>query len=226
MLKIFDASGENYEFMDKDGSICCGRPLKLSGQVQAAQQVISANKERIIKSGAKILVTSCPICYRVFKEDYQLDIEVLHHSEYLLRLVEEGKISLSTDKKETVVYHDPCELGRGSDIYEAPRNLIQKINTLANTSFEKENALCCGGSLGNTQISVKKRQEIATDALQKINPNNYKLITACPLCKKTFAQSGETEVIDIAQLVAMNLTTKASKTIKKKETVAEYSIAN
>jgi Fe-S oxidoreductase len=223
MVKILETSGENFEFMDKDGSICCGRPLKLSGQTAAAQQLITANKERIINSGAKTLVTSCPICYRVFKEDYQLNIEVLHHTEYLLRLIEQGKISVSTNKTETVVYHDPCDLGRGSNIYEAPRQLIEKMMGLENTTFEKENALCCGGSLGNTQLSVTQRKQITTDAIEKINPNNKTLITACPLCKKTFTGSSNSLVMDVAQLVLMQME-KKEKVVEEKPILEQFNV--
>ncbi len=218
MVQILENSGVKYEFMDKDGSICCGRPLKLSGQIKAAQQLIDANKDIIVNSGATILVTSCPICYRVFNEDYQLEnVKVMHHSEYILQLVEEGKISVSVNTTEAVVYHDPCELGRGSGIYEAPRRLIQKMNPLKNTGYSKENALCCGGSLGNTQISGKQKNQLAVDVLQKINPDNDTLITACPLCKKTFANAGASQVIDIAQLVVMNMAKKEKVVVEKLE---------
>ena len=208
MTKILDDSGVKYAFMDKDGSICCGRPLLLSGQIKAAWQLIDANKEIIKNSGAQLLVTSCAICYRVFKENYQFDdtIKVLHHTEYLLQLIEEDKITV-VNNSETVVYHDPCELGRGLGIYDAPRELIQEIYQLEDTKFSKKNAYCCGGSLGNTQLSGKQKNEIAGDALRNINPNNHTLITACPLCKKTFVNAGA-QVLDIAQLVAENMVKK------------------
>jgi Fe-S oxidoreductase len=209
MVDILDTSGVSYKFMDKDGSICCGRPLKLSGQTNAARQLMEANKDIIINSGAKVLVTSCPICYRVFKEDYQLDgVEVLHHTEYILQLIEDEKIKVTEDFDETVVYHDPCELGRGSNIYEAPRQLITKIHKLSNTIYEKEKAFCCGGSLGNAHISGKQKNEIASIVLEKINPANRTLVTACPLCKKIFNNLNTIEVIDIAQLVADNMSKK------------------
>ena len=113
MLKIFETAGENYYFMDKDASICCGRPLMLAGQDKEARELINFNSEVIWKSGARILVTSCPICYKVFKDSYYLDVEVLHHSQYIRRIIEEGSVRMNYSHKK-VVYHDPCELGRGS----------------------------------------------------------------------------------------------------------------
>ena len=120
MEKIFKAAKVNYLFLDKDESVCCGRPLKLSGQFEAAKKLVENNRQRIIASGAKTLVTSCPICYKSFKEDYHLNIEVLHHSEYLPGLILQKRISVLPSGKK-VVFHDPCELGRGSDIYIQPR---------------------------------------------------------------------------------------------------------
>ena len=82
MKKIFEAAKENYEFMDAEGSVCCGRPMMLTGKVNEARALIAKNTELIRNSGAKRLVLSCPICYKVFKEEYHLDgIEVLHHTQ-------------------------------------------------------------------------------------------------------------------------------------------------
>ncbi|MEG2613275.1 MAG: (Fe-S)-binding protein, partial [Alistipes sp.] len=83
---IFKAAGEEVWWADKEGGVCCGRPLKLSGETDAANKMIHYNKELFHKHGITTLVTSCPICLRVFREEYQLEgIEVLHHSEYILR---------------------------------------------------------------------------------------------------------------------------------------------
>ena len=70
MIRIFGEAGENYWFMDKDGSICCGRPQILAGRTETARKLMKLNKDIIRCSGAATLVTSCPICYNVFKNDY------------------------------------------------------------------------------------------------------------------------------------------------------------
>jgi Fe-S oxidoreductase len=211
MEKILRASNEKYLFMDEDGSICCGRPSMLAGQMEAATVLMQKHKEIIQRSGAQTFVTSCPICYKVFTEEYKLDIEVLHHSQFLLRQINEGKIEVN--KKEiNAVYHDPCELGRGMNIYNEPRTLIRKITALDHSVFETENGLCCGGSIGNSEISDEKRNLITRDALSKMGIDQEQtLITACPLCKRTFAKyHPETE--DIAQLVASALKEKKDST--------------
>jgi Fe-S oxidoreductase len=225
MVKILDTANVSYKFMDEDKSICCGRPLMLSGKKQQALEMVEKNKNIIIESGAKILVTSCPICYKVFKEEYDLSVEVLHHSEYLLRLAEEKRIELSRLNLRAT-YHDPCELGRGSGIYEQPRKLLNKTLKLTQIKSEKDNALCCGGSLANLKISMQDRQKISADTIKTLTAQNPDaIITSCPLCKKTFSQKADVQVLDIAEIVAKSLVINEpiKKQIKEtaKETVIE-----
>jgi Fe-S oxidoreductase len=96
MEKIFAAAGEEVWWADREGGVCCGRPLKLTGEVAAARNMMKHNKELFSKHNITTLIASCPICLKVFKEDYGLKgVEVLHHSEYILRLVKEGRLKLS-----------------------------------------------------------------------------------------------------------------------------------
>ena len=205
MEDIFKISGTEYTFLDRDGSICCGRPLIVAGEIQKAYGLVEKNKKLISDSGAHTLVTSCPICLRMFKEDYMLDIEVIHHSQFILRLAEEGKIKFSKSEL-TAVYHDPCELGRGCGIYEEPRTLISKIITLKSIKQEAEYGLCCGSSMGGLQLSSVQRELVRLDtlsALQKPKPDY--IVTACPLCKKTLAKSAVSEVKDMSELALMSI---------------------
>lgn len=202
MLQLLGYAGVNYWFMDEQKAPCCGRPLMQVGQYEAAQKLISNNTEKILGSGAKILVVSCPICYKVFREDYRLPgVTVMHHSEYLLGLVNLGLLP-AFSMPERVVYHDPCELGRGSGIYDQPRELLGNYVTLIKTPHERENALCCGGSLANTRITMQERDQIRDQVLgefESVHPD--RLITACPLCKKTFTKGTAIQAYDLAEIV-------------------------
>jgi Fe-S oxidoreductase len=212
MLDIFENAGIRYKFMDENKSICCGRPLMLSGKAEQAKELIEKNKKIIVQSGAKILVTSCPICYKVFNEDYDLSLKVMHHSEFLLQLIENKSIHLVKQNMKAV-YHDPCELGRGSGIYEQPRKLLQNILSLTRINNEKEKALCCGGSLANFKISPENRKKITLDALSELTVSQPDaIITGCPLCKKTFNQSAPVQVLDIAEIVNKSMARKESFT--------------
>ncbi len=206
MVKIFEEAKENYEFLDANGSICCGRPMMLTGKIKEAKALIDKNTELIKKSGAKRLVLSCPICYKVFKEEYKLDgIEILHHTQYINELIENDKISLDRSDKH-YVYHDPCELGRAFGIYDEPRNIIDNIGLLTLPKSDRDMSVCCGGSIGSLTMTLEERDEITANSIKDLRYNNPdEIVTACPLCQKTFARKSPIEVKDIAEIVVENL---------------------
>jgi Fe-S oxidoreductase len=202
MTRIFNASGVRWSFIDEKGGVCCGRPLMLAGQDREARELINYNSQIIWKSGAHTLVTSCPICYKVFKESYYLDVEVLHHSQFIKNCIEDGSVKMNFLHKR-VTYHTPCELGRGSKVYDEPKDVLRHVANLVTTGFEDNNSLCCGGSLGNIMLSQVQKRKIAShvvDELTKQKPDY--LATACPLCKKTLASVTKSNVADIAEIVA------------------------
>ncbi|MBG0858462.1 MAG: (Fe-S)-binding protein [Bacteroidales bacterium] len=202
MVRILDASGFRYNFMDKDGGVCCGRPLMLAGQDKEARELINYNSQLIWKSGAQILVTSCPICYKVFRESYYLGVEVLHHTQFIKRLIEENLLKLNF-MRVNIAYHTPCELGRGSGVYDEPREILQHVARLQKTPYDDINSLCCGGSLGNMKLGYKEKSRITRNAVSHLTKGNPEiLVTSCPLCKKTFAAATKTRVADIAEIVA------------------------
>ncbi|MBQ6082908.1 MAG: (Fe-S)-binding protein [Bacteroidales bacterium] len=206
MKKIMETAGEEYEFLDKDGGICCGRPMMLSGKTAEAQAMIAKNTELIEKSGAKKLVLSCPICYKVFKEEYHLEgIEILHHTQYLDELVRNGKLKVNKSDVN-YVYHDPCELGRAFGVYDEPREVLENVGNLRKAKSEKELSICCGGSLGSFNLTQKERDEITTNSVADLMFNNPdEIVTACPLCLRTFARKSPVAVIDIAEVVSNQL---------------------
>lgn len=206
MERIFNAAGDKVWWADKEGGVCCGRPLKLSGEIDAAQKMMQHNRDLFAASGITTLVTSCPICLKVFKEEYDLKgIEVLHHSQYIQRLTNAGKITLAAGEMK-FTYHDPCELGRGGGIYEAPREVISKIGSLAEVSESGAKAFCCGGSLANTQINDSQQTAIS-QALGKrfADTGADTIVTACPLCKKSISRGAKQPVADLSEVVASAL---------------------
>jgi Fe-S oxidoreductase len=212
MKEIFAVAEVKYWFMDEEKTSCCGRPLMQVGQYEAAQKLVEHNRERILASGAKKLVVSCPICFKVFNEDYALpNITVQHHSEYLLELMANKRLPVNK-LPIRVVYHDPCELGRGSGIYHQPRLLLDEYVELLPTKHEKETAWCCGGSLANVKIGMNERKQISDKAIiEYLSYQPDVLATACPLCKKTFAKSRQIEVKDISEIIIESIKNKASE---------------
>jgi Fe-S oxidoreductase len=222
MQQIFQYAGVDYWFLDEHKAPCCGRPLMQAGQYDAAEKLIENNQQKILASGAKKLIVSCPICYKVFTEDYSLpDIRVQHHSEYLLELMQEGKLpKIHTEQK--AIYHDPCELGRGSGIYEQPRKLLSNYTTLIPIANEKDKSLCCGGSLSNIKIQMYERDMITSSAINEyLDYSPDFLITSCPLCKKTFARGNKIEVKDIAEIIANAIVQKGKMRLYTEKKVLE-----
>jgi Fe-S oxidoreductase len=223
MIKILDASGVNYKFIDEQGGVCCGRPLMLAGQDKEARELINYNSQMIWKSGAHTLVTSCPICYKVFRESYYLDVEVLHHSQFIKMLIDEGSINLNFLHKK-VIYHSPCDLGRGSGVYDEPREVLSHVSKLGRSDFEDANSLCCGGSLANMKISSADKKKIALNAAMELTKKDPDILaTACPLCKKTFSSVTPTRVADISEIVAeaLNLTANKKNYTRQADSIKE-----
>lgn len=206
--KVFKSAGVNYIFADRDGGICCGRPLMLAGKTDAAYETISANRKIILGSGCRTLVLSCPICYKIFKDEYALEgVEVLHYTQFIKRLVDEGKLKL-TAGDERIVYHDPCELGRGCGVYKEPREVLAQAGTLVKATKEGDESICCGGSLGSLTLDSRDRAKITESSVANLLANNPQtIVTACPLCLKTFSESvPETvKVQDFAETVSRHL---------------------
>jgi len=190
---------------------CCGYPLVWAGMRKEAEELRKSNIERITELGVKTAVFSCPSCYHSWKTEYDIDIEILHHSQYILRLIREGKIHLKP-LDATVTYHDPCDLGRNSGVYEAPRDVIRSIPGLSFTEmrFNREKALCCGGG---GDVEVVDENFPGTIAKQLISlakeTGAGTVVTACQQCKRTMLKALSKEaperspqkVVDLAELV-------------------------
>lgn len=202
MVKIFKTVGEEALHLDEEGGVCCGRPLMLSGEVEGARKLIDFNKELIQKSGITTLVTSCPICLKVFKEEYALEgVEVLHHTQYIDRLIAEGRLKVSSDGSK-YTYHDPCELGRGSGIYDAPRRVVGAVGDLVEAASSGEKSLCCGSSLAHTSLTTEQKHSVRDVALSEfIATGATTLVTSCPMCMNAFNTS-KLMAKDISEVVA------------------------
>lgn len=206
MEQIFTAVGEDVWYADRSGGVCCGRPLMLSGETDAARKMVAYNTDLFRKHDIKILVTSCPICLRVFRESYHLDgVEVLHHSEYIERLIAEKRLNVApTEAKYS--YHDPCELGRGLGVYEAPRRVVRSVGRLCEPQHNRRDALCCGASLANTVIDDAQQQRIATRMTKELEDTGCDaIVTSCPLCNKTISRATTLPTKDISEIVAHSI---------------------
>lgn len=210
MCSVLSSAGIQYEMMDKDGGICCGRPVMMAGRVEQAEEMICKNTEIIKASGASVLLLSCPICYKIFKEKYRLEgIRIVHHTEYLKELIDSKSIRISRNDLK-YVYHDPCELGRGCGIYEEPRKVISEAGELVEAGKHHKESICCGGSLGSLSLGFDKRQPMTENALNNLTSASPDVIvTACPLCLSTFSRYADRPVEDIAETIDKNMARQA-----------------
>ena len=202
---VLKKAGVDYVWMDRDGGLCCGRPMYTAGRLEQAAQIVKRNEEVIKASGADTLLVSCPICYKMFTENYDLPgIRVVHYSQFFAGLLKLGKLSL--EKSDICyVYHDPCELGRGCGIYEEPRKLIGQAAGIAEAPKTREQSICCGGSLGSLSLDFSQREKMTLAALDNLYESRADAIaTACPLCKATFRRYSTRPVKDIAEIIDMS----------------------
>ncbi len=205
MKKIFEAAGQKYWMMDEYQSICCGRPLMQQGFTKQAAELRRKNTNLIVDSHSKTLVTSCPICFQSFKNEYHLPVRVMHHTEYIAMLFQLGKLKVNPSDLR-VAYHDPCELGRGCGIYEEPREVLRAVAQLVPVEKEGKGSICCGYNLGNTRLNLESQMLLREASWKNLTEHHPDVVaTACPMCKKAFQHSSRHDVKDIAEIVAARL---------------------
>jgi len=193
---------------------CCSYPLMIGGMMDSAVSTIEQNIAEVYKSGARSLITTCPSCYHAWTEIYPLvvdnmpDIEIYHSAQFIDRLIREGSLRLK-EMDCTVTFHDSCDLGRKSGVFDEPRSILRAIQgvRLSEMKFSRENAFCCGGGgnleMHDTALSVeiaKLRVRQAQDAGADI------IITSCQQCKRTLTGGARqararVKVMDISEFV-------------------------
>ena len=200
---LLDKAGVRWQMMDPDGGLCCGRPLMMAGRTEQARELIAKNLEIIRASGCDTLLLSCPICYKVFKEEYALEgIRVVHHSVFFQELIAAGKLQVRHDADLKLVWHDPCELGRGCGIYEQPRQALAAAGEVVEAGKHHAESICCGGSLGSLTLSFDQRRPMTQNALDNLTAADPdQIVTGCPLCLATFVRQADRPVRDIAEVL-------------------------
>ena len=187
MLKILNAAGIRPVLLENER--CCGHDLSFAGDRDNFEKLAKMNIAAIMETHASTVVTTCPECYRTLKIDYpeflgQPTFEVLHASEFLTNLIDEGKIRFPRKLPMKVSYQDPCRLGRHMGVYDSPRKVITSIPgvELIEMSRNRESALCCGVSawMGCGRHSKQMQMERLAEA--KGTAADL-LVTACPKCQ-------------------------------------------
>lgn len=216
-VKILNNVGVNFAVLGTEES-CTGDPAKRAGNEFLFQMQAMGNIQVLNAYDIKSIVTTCPHCFNTIKNEYPElggKYEVKHHSQFLQELIDAGKLTVEGGvfKGKKITFHDPCYLGRANDVYEAPRNLIEKLDAeLIEMKRCKSNGLCCGAGgaqmfkeaeKGNKEINIERTEE----ALE-IKPDI--IATGCPFCMtmmtdgvKIKEKATDVKVFDLAELIAM-----------------------
>ena len=215
-VKLLNKAGISFAVLGTEES-CTGDPAKRSGNEFLFQMQAMMNIEVLNGYGIKKIVTTCPHCFNTLKNEYPGlggNYEVMHHTQFLQKLFSEGSLSLQggSFKGKRITYHDPCYLGRANGIYEAPREMIAKLDAeLVEMKSCKKRGLCCGAGgaqmfkepeKGDKDVNIE-RTEQALDTKAEI------IAAACPFCNtmmtdgiKNKEKEGSVKVMDLAELVA------------------------
>jgi len=217
--KILNHFSVDYAVLGTEES-CTGDPAKRAGNEMLFQMQALANIEILNGYNVKKIICTCPHCFNTLKNEYPElggHYEVIHYTSFLEFLIDEGKMvldkSIFNDKR--ITYHDPCYLGRGNGIYDAPRKVIQSLNgNFTELKRNKSFALCCGA--GGAQMfkeAEKGTKEVYAERTDDVIKSNTEIVaTSCPFCMTMLTdgikfRNKQTEIrnLDIAELVAMNL---------------------
>ena len=215
-VKILNSANVSFAVLGTEES-CTGDPAKRAGNEFLFQMQAVTNIEVMNAYEVKRIVTACPHCFNTLKNEYPElggNYEVLHHTEFIKSLLNEGKLTIEGGqfKGKRITFHDPCYLGRANNIYEAPRDLIQKLDAeLVEMKRSRANGLCCGAGgaqmfkepeKGNKDINIERTE----DALE----TQPEIIAAgCPFCNtmltdgiKHKEKESDVKIYDIAELIA------------------------
>ena len=215
-VKILNQAKVEFAVLGTEES-CTGDPAKRSGNEFLFQMQAATNIEVLNAYEVKTIVTACPHCFNTINNEYpQLggDYKVMHHTRFLKNLLADGRLTIEGGqfKGKRITFHDPCYLGRANNVYEAPRDLIKKLDAeLVEMKNCKSKGLCCGAGgaqmfkepePGDKDINIE-RTEQAIDVKPEI------IATGCPFCNtmmtdgvKVKEKESDVQVMDIAELIA------------------------
>jgi heterodisulfide reductase subunit D len=217
--KILSYLNVSYAVLGKEES-CTGDPARRAGNEMLYQMQALQNIQLFESYGIKKILTICPHCYNIFRNEYPDlggNFEVIHYTQFLDKSIRDGNIKIDSEKliNSPVTYHDPCYLGRANDIYREPRSVLKSLtNNFVEMERNKSFALCCGA--GGAQMfkeAEKGVKEVFIERTEDALKTNAKIIaTACPFCMTMMTdglkyknKEDEVKNFDIAELIAQTL---------------------
>ena len=186
---------------------CCGESIRKTGGEEVFKALARENIKTFIDNGVKKILVSSPHCYHTFANEYpefMVNFEIIHVSQFLLQLLDEGKLKLTGEYGKKVTYHDPCYLGRHNGIYDAPRDVLMRVPglELVEMADARENSLCCGGGGGRIWMDTPKSERFSDLRLKQADEVGAEVLaTSCPYCITHFEESR----LDLAEDKALEI---------------------
>ncbi len=194
--------------------MCCGESVRKAGNETLFKRLARENIKTFIDSGVKKIVVSSPHCFHTFKNEYtefKANFEVVHISQYIHELINEGKLQITGEYPKKVTYHDPCYLGRHNNVFDEPREILQKIPGLEYLEMyeSREDSLCCGMGGGRAWMETPKEERFSNIRVnQAVGTGAQVLATACPYCVSALEDSklvtnhaDDIEIKDITEIL-------------------------
>jgi Fe-S oxidoreductase/nitrate reductase gamma subunit len=216
--RILRAAGVPFAILGQEET-CNGDPARRMGNEYLYQMLAKQNIETLDRYDVKTIVTFCPHCFHQIGNEYpQLggNYEVIHHSTYIERLLEAGRVPLDTDDGRvlTMAYHDSCYLGRYNDVYDAPRETLRRalpIVTMVEPERTRDRGMCCGAGGGRMFMEETQGKRINVERAEQLLATGADLLAvACPFCMTMVsdgvkAKGSDVPVLDISEVVASRL---------------------
>ena len=211
-VQIIDKAGVELNILGEK-EWCCGSPLLRLGQGEIIKDEFMAHNIKMVEeTGAKTVVTACAGCCNTIKNDYprvlgKLDVEVLHLSEYVKRLMDNGSLEIKNPLNKKVTYHDPCHLGRHAKVYDAPRDVIKGLGAdFVEMRRSGPESRCCGSGAGVKAAYKDMALNIGVERVEEaIETGAEVIVTTCPFCALNLNEAAkkkgsDLKTVDIVQI--------------------------
>lgn len=211
--QILNSVGVEYGILGSKEN-CCGESIRKTGDEELFKRLARENIKTFIDNGVKKILVSSPHCYHTFKNEYpefMVDFEVVHITQYLYELINEGRLKFKKEYGNKITYHDPCYLGRHNGIYDQPRDVLKKVPGVefAELPDALQESLCCGGGGGRIWMETPKGERFSDIRVaQALTVGAKVLVTACPYCISNFEDSKLTlnvvddiDIKDISEII-------------------------
>ncbi len=212
-VNILNKAGVEFGILGEQES-CCGESIRKTGDEELFKQLAKENIKAFIDNGVKRILVSSPHCYHTFKNEYpdffMVNFEVIHMTQFLFDLINEGRLTFSKEYNKKVTYHDPCYLGRHNGIYDEPREILKRIPGLELVEMidTREDSLCCGGGGGRVWMETVKGERFSDLRIeQALAVGADVLATSCPYCitmledsRKTMEDQEAAEALEIKDI--------------------------